>query len=53
MLPVVGWTGFDFVRSWLQHSSRVLSDGVFFALAVILMVIGLFELKVGGWPRSR
>ncbi len=42
---LVCWSGFDFVRAWRRHSPYTIGEGIFFALAIVLMLILPFELK--------
>lgn len=42
---LVCWSGFDFIRAWRRHSPYTVGEGIFFALAIVLMLITPFELK--------
>ena len=47
ILCLVCLTGFEFIESWHRHAPHRVGDGVFFALALILMQARAFEFKVG------
>lgn len=42
---LVCWSGFDFIRAWRRHSPYTVGEGIFFALAIVLILITPFELK--------
>ena len=44
-LWLVCWTGFDFVESLRRHGSHTVREGIFFALAVILMLATVIKFK--------
>ena len=41
-LWLVCWSGSDFIKSWYRHDGHMVGEGVFLAVAILLMLGGAF-----------